>query len=521
MDALESSYQDLPYGERAFEASHPDRLATVAALHGLETVPLDRCRVLELGCAVGGNLTPMAAALPGSRFLGIDFSDPQIRVAQGYAQELGLTNIEFRRQDILDFDRSEGPFDYIICHGVYSWVPPRVQAKIQRILGDHLSPGGVGIVSYNVYPGWYLNGMIRDILQFGRRGASGARAELEQALTFLETVSDGIRQPEPAYKDKVRHASRKLRDGEATYVYHEYLEAFNSPVHFEQFARRAGRAGLQYLDDAELLDLSDQLSDRARAALAEFADDPVRHEQCMDYIRGRTFRRSLLCRASATIHRAPQPQALRGLRIASSLGPESPSPDLTAQTAEKFLSSDGPSLTTNNPYLKSALAVLHQAYPGVVAFADLWAAVRGKAAVPGGEGLGEDADVSCLAEPLLTCARRGLVELHTLLPSIARELPQRPVIHPLARRQAQRGPLVVNLRHQMIALDDLARAAVALLDGTCDRPRLVAALEERARAGQVGVDLGDTGGRSLRDYLDEIVGGMLQWFVRQSLVVGD
>jgi hypothetical protein len=41
----------------------------VAALHGLDAPPVTRCRVLELGCASGGNLIPMAGTLPDCRFV--------------------------------------------------------------------------------------------------------------------------------------------------------------------------------------------------------------------------------------------------------------------------------------------------------------------------------------------------------------------------------------------------------------------------------------------------------------------
>src|SRR5262245_58637378 len=159
-----TSYDEIPYSNTAFSYTHPDCLATVAALYGLTPPPVDRCRVLELGCGRGGNLIPMALALPDSRFLGIDLSARQIASGQEMVTALGLANIELRPFSILDVDESFGLFDYIICHGVYSWVPAEVQDKILAICARNLAPNGVAYVSYNTYPGWHQRGTVREML---------------------------------------------------------------------------------------------------------------------------------------------------------------------------------------------------------------------------------------------------------------------------------------------------------------------------------------------------------------------
>src|SRR5262245_22544912 len=124
--AQTTSYDELPYSSRAFPYTHPDRLAVWAVLLGMTPRPVGSCRVLELGCGMGANLMPMAEQLPGSQFLGIDLSTRQIAAGKQIAAELGLTNIDFQALDILELGPSLGEFDYIICHGVYSWVPEPV-----------------------------------------------------------------------------------------------------------------------------------------------------------------------------------------------------------------------------------------------------------------------------------------------------------------------------------------------------------------------------------------------------------
>ncbi|RPI58997.1 MAG: class I SAM-dependent methyltransferase, partial [Chloroflexi bacterium] len=138
-----NSYDRLPYPSLSYPQTHPDRLATLATLLGMSPAPVERCRVLEMGCAGGGNLLPMADGLPGSEFVGIDASAVQIAAGQGAVAALGLANLSLRHLDILDVDESLGRFDYILVHGVYSWVPPEVQNKILTVCKENLAPQGV------------------------------------------------------------------------------------------------------------------------------------------------------------------------------------------------------------------------------------------------------------------------------------------------------------------------------------------------------------------------------------------
>jgi len=153
---LHQTYQATPYPSRPVTLSHPDHLHVVGRLHGMSPAPVTECRVLELGCGAGGNLAPMAATLPGSQFTGIDLSERQFEMARDLARGGGLGNIEFHAGDSLSLlaDVADGTFDYIILHGLYSWVPLQVQSALLPLCGRLLSEAGIAYVSYNTYPGW-------------------------------------------------------------------------------------------------------------------------------------------------------------------------------------------------------------------------------------------------------------------------------------------------------------------------------------------------------------------------------
>jgi len=138
----------------------------MGTLYGLQPAKITRCRVLELGCAGGMNLLPMAEELPDSNFTGIDLSANQIAEARGIAIELGLDNLDLIHDDIRAIDETWGEFDYIICHGVYSWVSADVRQKILRTCNRNLAPQGIAMISYNTNPGWHFHRMIRDMMLY-------------------------------------------------------------------------------------------------------------------------------------------------------------------------------------------------------------------------------------------------------------------------------------------------------------------------------------------------------------------
>ncbi len=124
------SYDELPYLVRSYAQSAPDRLATLARLHGLITPPVTACRVLELGCAAGGNIIPLAHVLPESTFVGIDAAAQQIAHGRDIVTMLGLQNITLEHMSLLEIADDFGQFDYIIAHGIYSWVPVAVREHL-------------------------------------------------------------------------------------------------------------------------------------------------------------------------------------------------------------------------------------------------------------------------------------------------------------------------------------------------------------------------------------------------------
>ena len=234
-------YDQRPYTDHAYAESHPDRLASVARLSGWEAPDVEAAHVLELGCGRGGNVLPMAAALPGARVVGVDRSRRQIEEARAIATATGLGNARFVEASFEEPLEVAGPFDYVVAHGVASWVAPASRRALLGTIAGALAPGGVAYVSFNVLPGWYERMAARDWRRFDRGENAGASMRW-----LVERVS-----PEHAdYRRRLEAVARRVSETDPAYVTHEFLADEHHPQLVSALLAEAAYAGLAYLGDA-------------------------------------------------------------------------------------------------------------------------------------------------------------------------------------------------------------------------------------------------------------------------------
>lgn len=466
-----SSYDDVPYSVGAFPQTSPDRLATVATLFGMTPAPPASCRVLELGCASGGNIVPMALAAPQSRFVGIDLSARQIADGQAIVSELCLGNVELRQVNIAEIGDDLGQFDYILCHGVYSWVPPQVQAAILRICKRNLVENGVAYISYNCYPGWHARGAIREMIWYHTerfadpaqrvRAARGLLALLAKTATI--TGAGG-------YAAMVRQELAILLATPDSYLLHEHLEDYNEPLYFHQFAQRAAEAGLQYLSEAQVsLMLPTPFGQQAEQLLRQISPDLLHMEQYMDFLRNRMFRQTLLCHAELPLDHTLRADAVRSFYITSNAKPVAAIADLTSDAAVEYKAGSAV-ISTRDPLMKAAMTVLTERWPLGWRFNDLVTAAHAR--LHKLDAVLDDAAQHQLATRLLNCYTSGLVELSLSVPSFITVVSQHPVASPYARLCARDREKVTTMKLQSLILPEAARIVLRHLDGAHDAASL-------------------------------------------------
>ncbi len=490
-----NSYDLIPYERNAFPQTHPDRLATIGRLFGLATRPVTGARVLELGCGSGANLAPMAFHLPGSEFVGIDLSAVQVDLARETIAGLGLSNVRVEQADILDVDASWGVFDYVLCHGVFSWVPDPVKEKILEVASVNLAPHGVAYVSYNTYPGWHDNEKMRDLMLFHTLHVDEPVDRIREARAIASLLATAALD-RPEYLVLLEALEEDVTRSTDAYLFHDYLEPNNDPMYFCEFVARADQHGLRYLAEAQVKNMMPRgFPKETVQTLLAMSGNVVQFEQYLDFLRNRRFRQTLLCHEDAEIATDMDAARVAEMLAASTCLPVEPPESVTLGEQSTFEAFDGSKIHTDVPMLQAALLELGEDAPSAVPFEAL--AVRALERLKTRFALA-DLDHArfrdTLSKHLLRCFSQGMIQLQTWQPDYCLHPGERPRASPMAIYQAERGEPVVTREHTVLReLPPAMRALICLMDGTRDRASLRAALAAQAREHSMAA--GEDGGR--------------------------
>lgn len=297
---IKNSYDDLMYESGAFPQTAINNLEARARLMGLQPAPAANAKVLELGCSMGGNIITQALYYPDAEFVGIDLSGRQVAQGNAIIEKMGLKNVRLEEKDILTVDESFGKFDYIIVHGIWSWVPDAVKDKIFSICRNNLTEHGIAYISYNVYPGWKRQEQLRDIMQFSGRDVleEPLEARTRKGLDALKALAEILENDKGLGGGGKLPAMQKILNHNFYYIAHEYMEAFNDPIYVNGFIEWANRHRLAYIGDADLhASFVSWMAEHTRERILALAgDDYIAKEFYSDILSDRQFRRSLLCR---------------------------------------------------------------------------------------------------------------------------------------------------------------------------------------------------------------------------------
>lgn len=302
-DVQQTIYSELGYKSMPFPYTTPATLEAYAALVGISAPNPKTARVLELGATYGGNIISQALFNPDATFVGIELSQEQVEKGNEVIANAGLTNVSLVQSDIASIGSEIGTFDYIIAHGVYSWVDDGVKDALLRLIDEHLAEDGIAYVSYNTYPGWHTMEEVRQLMMFSNRDK--AQFNHKEKVLHGKTIGSIVGSQILKYDNlkernsKFLGALRSVMQKDEYYVGHDHLEPNNDPVYFYQFNDHLGAHNLAYLCDADLTlsmvrsfdaDIADTLDKLA-------LNDHVAQEQYLDFMLDTTFRKSIICKA--------------------------------------------------------------------------------------------------------------------------------------------------------------------------------------------------------------------------------
>ncbi|WP_397474212.1 methyltransferase regulatory domain-containing protein [Pusillimonas sp.] len=548
---ITEAYDKRVYTSNAFPFSSPGHLRAAAHLYGLSSVPLENARVLELGCAGGGNLLPFAVAYPKAHVVGVDLSSVQVEQGKGVIEALGIGKLHLHAMSLTDITPEFGQFDYIIAHGVFSWVPPEVREAMMRILRENLSPLGLGYISYNTYPGWKAGDIVRDAMLLHSHGVESEEDKLASAKAVLNLLSEGLAGNNPL-APSLRGAVAQLRKQSDYYIAHEYLEAFNNPCYLLEFASLASQHGLAHVGDVEPhVEMSATYGQNVQLnhSLVALGQPREMRQQYLDFAVGRNFRKSLVVHQERVqqILASVETEQLAQLRWAGQFTEVEPEANAPAGR-RAFRSYKNRPLYTSEAAVIGIVQALSGAWPASLSFDTLLARVQ-----PGLPEAGDDA----AARNVVLNALQTLFRLNSLryafeaspyeqaesvvspgelkgseadasqaAGAAGQGAPQ--LIQGMAHIHQQRqdpafGVGMYNLWHDSINLK-LKEAEAFLLphiDGSRSRKQLATLLRDALNRGDFPFTDGKSlkGQRNLDATADKIVGKLLDLLSRQGLLV--
>ncbi|WP_265594648.1 class I SAM-dependent methyltransferase [Haloferula sp. BvORR071] len=435
------------YSEKRYPAlSHPvtdiAKLAVAARVGGLQRLPQPGgCRVLEFGCASGHNLLPMASRYPNSEFSGLDYSDTAIRNARKASWEAKLENALFEVAD-LEHWRPSHPCDYLIVHGVFSWVPDSVKARVLDLCAQVLSESGIVCLSYNTLPGWSLKQGVVPLVRSlaGNPAAAGLGGNIVAVAESLAAMAGSS----TAHAANLQAVCREIvRKGPEVLPFDDFAPVCD-PIYFAQLAGWAAERGLRYLGEADLRDnLPDGINPAALESLAPLAAEPLLLQQTLDLLSGRTHRNSLFCREDAPVEEGTTTAVV--MQFAAGLGDQPLGPGVN-----------------ESGLIRIFREVLAEAAGSCLPIQELLERTAACA-----QGNWEPTRHSQeIAHWIFHASRLGGIELRTDEIRILPEVPAKPEVSRLNRYFAANSLPVVDARHVTCRYPDGHGSLMALMDGS-------------------------------------------------------
>lgn len=516
--ATEQAYDNVPYESYAYPMTFPAHIGMVGSLFGLNTAAPQKARILEIGSASGGNVFPLALRYPNADITAIDLSDVQIAEAKKQQEVMGVKNIKFIAMDACKIDKSFGKFDYIICHGVFSWVPDEVRDRLLEVFNEHLNDNGVAFVSYNTLPGWQFVQSLRDMMRYHIERFETPREKVAQAKMLLEFLRESAPANREWYKNIIQEELNIVAKANDTYFFHDHLEGNNTQYYLHQFVDMARKANLQYLGDANLPSMFVENMPKNAAEKLRSVNDIVRQEQYMDFIVNRRFRMSLLIKGDAKLQRNIPQEKVFDFYLSSAMRPKNKDADKNAPFDFEKMDGGG-TFTTNNPPATTLFLTLCEQGIKPIKAEDLIKETMKKL------GTSDDTAIrKIILDFGVRLALHGYISFSADTLDFVKNVSEKPKAYPLARYQAQQPnvKIVTNVAGTAYPIDAVGMRIMTQLDGTKTKAEIVDALVAEVLSGKLNIKKEDkqlTEEAEIKEALTSVATNILEKCANSGLLV--
>lgn len=389
MTSPSSPYDEVPYRSFPIEWTAPERLALASLLHGGPRQSLDRYRMLELGCNDGTNLIPLAYYRPRATFVGVDAAAGQVALANEKRTLLGLTNIAFIGSDFVSAgDALSGQFDFIVAHGVFSWVSHENRDALLRLCAERLRPGGLLYLNYNARPGWNVRGLVRDYLLAQTARITSLAARTGRARELAARMAEELAGAEHPYSRLLGNEFRFVGQNHPSHTAHEYLAEYNYAYTRREFLNLLACHEFSPVADADFNYISGRLPEGLPSALARLDVEHDTVVEAADLLCYRQLHSPILTQRGF-VRRKPELPELSRLLVASLLVESG----TDGQGVVRFEHPSGYEVEAKSESIASGLRSLQSRWPRGVRLADAFC------------------DVSEVIDDVRLLQRNGMIEL--------------------------------------------------------------------------------------------------------------
>lgn len=310
----------------------PSALNLVLTMQGVEPVPLaEGFSYCELGCGHGLSVNIFSACHPNGEFHGVDFNHNHIVNARELSDQAKRSNAFFWEASFADLDKLPLPdFDFIVLHGVYSWINAENRQHILEFIRRKLKKGGVVYVSYNTMPGWASFMPVRELLiSYADAEPGPIQEQIDRSVGFLARLNElnvSYFNNNPSAKSLLT----SLSACPSSYLAHELFNRDWKLFYHSDVAQELISAGIFFAGSANLIDNIDSLRfspDEAR--LFNEIADPVMRESVKDLMDCQQFRRDVFTKGRPSLPAEAHREGFCKIRFAALL-PESAG-ELTAK----------------------------------------------------------------------------------------------------------------------------------------------------------------------------------------------
>lgn len=519
-------YDRVPYQSHPYELTKPSHLHTIGTLFGMKPPRIDTARVLELGGAAGNNIIPHAINYPKAEFLNVDYSSIQINEGKQVVKQLGLKNIEMRHCSIADIDDTYGKFDYIICHGIISWVPKVIRDKIFDICNTNLVDNGIAYISYNTLPGWNMIKTIRDMMLYHTDGFVNDSDKISQARLLLNFIKDVIHEQDTPYAKLLSQEAELLSKQSDYYLRHDHLEEENKQFYFHEFVDELKNHKLQYLADSLLSSM--YIGNMPQKAIEKLSTikDIVRSEQYMDFITNRRFRSTLICKQNTSLNRTLNPNMLKSFGFVMNITPEKKLSEIDINVSDEAIkfyhNADKRNTITSSSQNFKAVLYSFAEYPNrPISFDNLMKISSAKLKTVSKSTLENDTLGS-----LMHLLIKGYVQLTTVFDETIKNINlEKPELITIALYQVKntQNHFVTNQLHQTIAINAFEKFVMQHMDGTNSFEQILDTLVKDAQDGKITLNGKDgdkiTDTNVLKDDITKILDALLKRLSSYALFV--